>query len=212
MATRPSIDRSGIRPSRAWYAVAVVIAVAGVVVAALLAVGLYRAVDKPVERFASGERITVEARDGDRRTVYQQVGGPLPTGARDAGEVTTADLECDIRGPGEAAVATEPSSNLSLTLGNYEYHAKRDWKAERAGRYSVACRSTSAPERRLGLAVGPRIRVLGFVSSILGALGALFGGVALGAMIAVLTAVLRYQSRRRLEREAGGAPPAFTGF
>jgi hypothetical protein len=189
--------------------VAGAVAAAGVVVTALLAVALYHALDKPIERFASGERIVVQTAAGDERTVYQQVGGPLPAGAGDAGEVTGADLECEIRGPAEELVPSEASSSFTLTINDKKYRAKRDWKADRGGRYTVACRSTAAPERRLGLAVGPRIRVLGFVASIVGALGALFGGLALGALIAGLTAVLRYQSRRRLEREAAAAP--FTG-
>jgi hypothetical protein len=198
-----------VRPSRAWYAVAAVVAIAGVAGAILLGLALFHAVDQPIERFPSGRALVLAMQRGDRRTIYQQVRGvdPTPEGLFWLHDVGAGELACRVRGPGGQPVPTTASSNLTLTLGSDEYHAKRDFAATRTGAHAVSCPAPGVPEgARLALAVGPRIRILGFVTSIFGALAALFGGLAVGAVIAGLTALLRHQNRRRGESRSPGAP------
>lgn len=197
-----------VRPSRAWYALAAGVAIAGVGGAVLLALALFHAVDKPIERFPSGQTLVLALGPGEHRTVYQQVRGvdpsPEPYRLRD---VSSWALACRVRGPGGEQVATTSSGSLTLTLGDDEYRAKRDFAATLSGPYAVSCPAPGVPGgARLALAVGPRIRILGVVSSILGALAALFGGVAVAGVIAGLTALLRHQNRRRAGSPSPGAP------
>jgi hypothetical protein len=201
-------DPLRVRPSRAWYAVAAVVAIAGVAGAILLGLALFHAVDQPIERFASGRTLVLAMQRGDRRTIYQQVRGvDRASGLYRLDDVGAGVLACRVRGPGGQPVPTTASGNLTLTLGSDEYHAKRDFAATRTGAHAVTCPAPGVPEgARLALAVGPRIRILGFVTSIFGSLAALFGGLAVGAVIAGLTALLRHQNRRREESRSPGAP------
>lgn len=192
-------------PSRAWYAVAVLVAAAGIAGAIFFGLSAAREVDAPVERFVSGEPTVVELEGGEERTIYHQVEGVETPSDPETAERIGSSLDCTVRGPDGAAVTTSTSGNLSLTLNGDRFVAERDFEARRPGAHRVFCRSSESSPGRLALAVGPRIGIFGFISSIFAAIGALGLGLVLGGLIAAVTALLRHLDRK------GPRPPPQRG-
>ena len=198
-------------PSRAWYAVAVLVAAAGIAGAIFFGLSAAREVDAPVERFVSGEPTVVELEGGEERTIYHQVEGVETPADPGTAEQIGSSLDCTVRGPDGAAVPTSTSGNLTLTLGEDRFVAERDFEARRPGAHRVLCRSPESSPGRLALAVGPRIGIFGFISSIFAAIGALGLGLVLGGLIAGVTALLRHLDRKGPRSPAHRGPRARGG-
>ena len=146
--------------------------------------------------------VTVELDKDEGRTIYRQV-------VADGRQVETPsafglDLDCDVTGP--SPVKVDSTGGFTLTRGNDQYTSEFNFEVDRAGAYRVRCRPEGS-DRRIRLAVGPRVPVLGFIGRVFGMLALGFGGLLLSGGLVALVAVLRYNHRRRLEREAMAAAP-----
>lgn len=180
------IDRSRIRPSLWWLALAALPAIAGIAVAVILFVVTVRDATGP---FVSLDRpVTVRLDQDDGRGIW----------ARTRAEVTGS---CRAEGP--VAVRMQRTTGVTLQSGAREYHSFLRFEAPRTGTYRVACTADQP------LALGPRVTGLDILAGVGGILGALLGALVLSAGIVAAVLLLRDRSKRRLELEArGGLPPA----
>lgn len=170
-----------MRPSRWWYAVAALIAVAGFVLAGFL---LVKAVDDFPEPVAHGP-----------------VGTPLTAAVDQEGLTVFVDdpafsVVCEATGPSGAPVPLRASSvNESITTGSATWYvALRSEEPSPPGRHTVLCESEDGS---LVYAVGPRATVVGFVGALFGAFGAAGGGFVVGCLVAIVVFLLRRSAGRR---------------
>jgi hypothetical protein len=214
----PPIDRKRIRPSLWWLATIPLPLIVGVVIAVVLIVDAVDTIDKPLQRFSAPGSITVNLKSGEGRSVYLR--GTSFGSSRNQPDLTdqlgihSGDLNCQAQNvSGERSVNVENTSGFTITLDNDRYEAVKKFTADGAGTYNVSCRVFGNPSRRVPLALGPKVNLFGFVGSIFGVFAALIGGFLIAVTILVIVLVLRYQSKRRLQREAlasagyGGPPP-----
>ena len=166
--------------------------VVGAVAASVLVISFVKGVAGPLSRFTTTSPVEVDLRAGAERTIYR--GSPDTTfGTRVSCRVTEAATGQEI--------PVRLGGGFTLTLGDEEYVSAAAFEAPRAGRYRVTCSSDSAGSTPM--AVGPRIRVARGVATIFAAIAIGLVSVALTAVIAVLTAVRRHQSRQ--SRQSLGA-------
>jgi hypothetical protein len=173
------IDRSRIRPSFAWVALAVVPVVGGIVLAVVLGLGL---LDDVTGDFHSldGPR-TVRLDEGEGRGIWT-------ANSEDASGF------CSARGPAEAQM--QRTNGVTVSSGGTEYHSFLRFRAPASGTYTVDC-AASRP-----LALGPYITGGRIFAGVAGILGAFFGGFLVGGLLVCVVLLARERSTRRLELEA----------
>ena len=154
---------------------------------ALLA-SFVRNVAGPLSRFSTGRPVEAELDAGDERTIYRDSARSGPAAA-----ISCQVLEVATGQP----VPTTPTAGLTLTRNDEEYLSVANFEVSRAGRYRVACSSDSAEP--VALAVGPRVRVLGGVARVFGAVVSGLAGLLLGGAVVAVVAVKRNRHRRRLQ-------------
>lgn len=208
-----TVDRRRIRPRAWWFGLAALPAALGVAGAVLLVIAAVDAGSRAVSHLtaplvplqAPGSA-TVNLRAGDTRTIY------TPTTPPGAGPPSpgSADLRCQVSGPGGPAPPPSINEGATLEQGSSHYRSLFDFTAPGGGATRVTCRPT-AGGGALSLAIGPHIEVgeiLGIVARAFGAFGALVLGFGVGGGLGVLVGVMRDRSERRLREESSSTPPA----
>jgi hypothetical protein len=203
----PRIDPKRLRPSRAWYWVAGALIVLSVVVAGYLFFSILRPLFDPIDNFTAPGSVTVDLDGGDQRTIYTQTTGIDTPVTPTLVDVSPNDLACTVTGPGGKRLDLSRADGFTYTKNNDEYRAKLEFKASDSGEHVVRCAYRPAPAERIALAVGPHFGTVGFVTRLLLFFVVLFGGLLLGIGLAVLVAVLRQRSKKRLQREEMGSWP-----
>ncbi|WP_203902905.1 hypothetical protein [Virgisporangium aliadipatigenens] len=204
------IDPRDVRPSRAWYLVATVIAVLGIVAAPLLvvlgfasfgsAIGQLPSLDT---QFNGGAATTVELTAGKKSAIYAVV---LEDTAGSAGATCTATPvsggTIDLSPLSYDASATAEGSTWSIL---YEITVSQD------GQYSITCTSNTRVPGTDVYAIGDSIEVGGFMARVFGGAGAFVGAIAvpcvglfIALIIAIVTGVRRSSHKARLQRERMG--------
>lgn len=202
----PSIPSSELRPSRAWYWIAGVIAVIGICVGGVAgALGFASlARDMPTSmdaEFDATSPATVELSTGKTWGIYV-----MEAQGR-------ADVSADCTGdPANGGSIELNRSNFDIRLGSGDrtWRLLYDVEVSETGRYQIACQVTSGPtDARFG--VSESLNVGGTVGRVFGSLGALLGipclALTLAGIIALVTAVRRNSHKKRLQQERGGFPP-----
>ncbi|MFE7029375.1 hypothetical protein ACFU9Y_03630 [Streptomyces sp. NPDC057621] len=191
----PRIPADELRPGRRWYAVAAAIAVVLVVLG--MVVGVYRfknvvdAVDTG-SQFADGDTVTLRLDPEHEKAIWIEERGP------------SADQKCGISGPGEPRL-TDPGIDVFLTRDE-TWNPLRAIDVSRAGEYTVTCTSKGPSQYAIG---DPGGFVIFGVWLLLALLLPMLG-IAVGAAIALVTALRRRSHRKRLLAErhgSGGSHP-----
>jgi len=191
-----------LRPRRFWYWVAGAIAVAGVAVSIAVFTGLigslFETLTGPLTPLNTPDDTTIELESGSERTIYRQTrdaAGPVRSapGAR---------IACSVARVGGGPIEVGDAFDWTLERNTDRYEALFDFEATEAGQYRVSCTDRAQPSRRIPLAIGETLGLLELLGGIGAALGSLFGGLVIGAVIATVTAVRRDSHKRRLQHEA----------
>jgi len=193
----PQIDQRRLRPTRAWYWLASIPAVAGLILTAVFVVQIVGVFSVGLERLSVPGSVIVPLEGGDKRGIYVQtygLGGALPG-------VTNTDLACTVgdAGSDRSVPVTRTPGAVTLTIGTAQYVERLRFEAPRDGRYAVMC--SQPPGVRS--AVGPRLSFFGPFVAIVGAILSPLIGLALSAAIAIVVAVWRSAHKKRLRAEAG---------
>jgi hypothetical protein len=189
----PRIDPKQLKPSRLWYWLSPIPVLIGTVIAVVLLVGVIKQFDTNLDHFAAPGAATERLDKGDERGIYLQTAGTA--GARSN---SGAVLSCSVRDSRERTVPLRDASALNLTINNDEYVEQWRFKAPADGTYIISCREPSGAP----VAVGPHIAVRRFLGPILGMIVVFLVGLALTAIIAIVTGVKRSNHKQRLQREA----------
>ena len=189
----PRIDPSRLRPSRLWYWLSAIPVLVGTVIAVVLLVNLIQQFDTDLDNFRTPGSVTVTMDEGDEKGIYLQTAGT--PGARRPSAVT---LSCSVRGARERSVPLKDASAFTLTINSDEYVEQYRFVAPADGAYVVGCSEPSGAPA----AVGPHIAVRRILGPVIGMIVAFLAGVAVSAIIAIVTAVKRSNHKQQLQREA----------
>lgn len=192
----PRIPANELRPTRHGYVAAAAVAV--VLIALGVAIGAYR-IDKVVDavetehRFSNGETVTVRLDPEHPKAIWLKDPGPW------------FGSKCEITGPGDPGL-TDPSVDFYPTYDEtwnpFDYI-----EVSQAGEYQVTCTSDEPGT----YAIGDRAGFLGFAGGMILAVLLPVFGVAIGVVMALVTAIRRSGHRKRLLAErhgSGGDHPA----
>jgi hypothetical protein len=202
----PSIPASELRPSRAWYWIAGVIAVIGVCVGGVAgALGFASlAQDMPTSmdaQFDAESPATVKLSTGKTWGIYVRE----PQGG--------ADVSADCTGnPADGGTIELNRSDFDIRFGSGDgsWRLLYDVEVSQTGQYQIACQVTAgSTDARFG--ISESINIGGAVGRFFGSLGALLGipclALTVAGIIALVTAVRRNSHKKRLQQERGGYPP-----
>jgi hypothetical protein len=173
------VDRPRLRPSLAWLSLSGVLAVAGIVLAALIVIDLLDDVTGDYRRLDGPASVRLHA--GEGRGIWADTEAPVSG-------------FCSATGPARAEM--KRTHGVTVTSGGTEYHSFLRFRAPASGRYEVDC-AASRP-----LSLGPYITAGRIFAGVAGGLAAFFGGLLLGALVLCLVLILRERGKRRLELEA----------
>ncbi len=151
----------------------------------------------PLTEFRAPGEVTLELEAGAERTLYRQEresGGPVAPGAQDP--------SCTVTGDSGARVEVGDTFGWTLTRNGDSYEALYDFSAPESGSYRVACETRGNAREPVPLAIGESIAFWDLIKKGGGALALFFGGLIIAAVIAIVTAVMRDNHKRRLQREA----------
>lgn len=202
----PRVDARELRPGRAWYVVAAVIALLGLCAFPVLGalgvttLGSLKAPDPAIRaEFGGGAAATVALTADRTWAIY----------AAPAGAATRTSLRCTVDGAGTANL-TQVSASITVEVNGRSYEQLYTFKVDRDGDYRVTCGATDPATPSVGYAVGEDIDISGFLGGFFGGTGALLGalllpcgGLLLGGLVALVVLLMRLSHRRRLERERG---------
>lgn len=203
----PYIPSSQLRPSRTWFWVAGAIGVICAALSVVLFISFFSSlVDDltgPLTEFRAPGRVTVELEAGAERTIYRQQrddGRPIPgaDGRAPTCTVTRAD--------GGLVDVNDTLFPWTLKRNSDRYEALYNFTASEAGSYEVACDPRDENLPALPLAVGESIGFWDLITKGAGALALFFGGLIVAGAIAIITAVMRDNHKKRLQREAMQRP------
>ena len=206
----PYIPGSQLKPSQAWYWVAGAVGVICAGFSVVLFIGFFSSlVDDltgPLTELRAPGEVSVQLEEGADRTIYRKVresGTPVSPSA--------PDPDCAVTGPDGGSVEVGDTFEWTLKRSGDRYEALQDFSAAEAGTYRVACRLSDAA-RQVPLAIGESIAFWDLIKKGGGALALFFGGLIIAGTIAIVTAVMRDNHKKRLQREAlersGQAPHA----
>jgi hypothetical protein len=198
----PRIDPALLRPRRFWFGLAGAVAIAGIGGAIALFIGLLGDLDMltgGLTRLETPGQRTLQLDAGSKRTVYQQVrgvSGPIDT---PSGAIVACAVK---RVPSGESVEVDDTGGFTFERGRERYVSVLKFEVNPSGNYRVRCEDRAHPDRRIPLAIGRTIELLGFIGRIFATLGAFFGGIIIAAGIATPVAVMRSTHKDRLVREA----------
>lgn len=136
-----------------------------------------------------GER-SISLQAGDERTIYQVEQG-------------SEAASCTVTGPDGQQLSLSRTSEIEGTTGDTTYVNVGNFTAEQSGEHLVACEGP----RTL---VGPALDVASTVGGIFGVLAGI-GGIFLGAVLAIIGAIVWFIGRGESKRAALAGPTGFGG-
>jgi hypothetical protein len=199
----PYIPSSQLRPSRTWFWVAGAIGVICAALSVVLFISFFSSlVDDltgPLTELRTPGQVAVELEEGAERTIYRQQredGRPIPgaNGREPTCTVTRAD--------GGLVEVNDTLFAWTLKRNGDRYEALYNFTASAAGSYEVACDQRDENLPAVPLAVGESIGFWDLITKGAGALALFFGGLIIAGAIAIITAVMRDNHKKRLQREA----------
>jgi hypothetical protein len=208
----PPVDPRELRPGRAWYAVAAVIALLGVCAfPVLIALGVnsfgsLKPPDPHIRAEFGGGAAASVALTADRTwAIYSAPATAAPR----------TSLSCTATGPGAVDLAPVTAS-ITVTVNGRSWQELYTFKVGQDGDYRFTCEASDPSAAPVGYAVGEEPDIGGFLAGLFGGFGAIVGaillpcgGLLLGGLVALAVALLRTSHRRGLERaRAGAARPA----
>ncbi len=198
----PPIDPKRLRPNRNWYWLSALPAIAGTILAIFFVVQFIDDLDPDIDNFQTNRATTVDVQSGDRAIYVQTVDNnralQLPPGG----------LRCNVSfvGSDPQPVALERVSGSTLEVNSDSYSAEFKFDAPQDGPYRVIC---EGPEG-IPLAVAPHLS-FGLFFPLVVAICAFLLGIAITAVMEIVTAVRRSNHKQRLQREAREAQAAGGG-
>ncbi|HEX6423793.1 MAG TPA: hypothetical protein VFZ79_09955 [Acidimicrobiales bacterium] len=190
-----------MRPAKGWFAVAGLVATAGVVgavAATVVAVDAYGDRIESFERRGLPATLHVEITETGGYSIYQEY-----TGANDG--FFRPGLEVTVTDPSGGPVTLERyDSSVTYQGRGHEGRGEFTFDAAETGVYTVTATGSTGSTVAVGRGIGPGL-IVGVGAALL--LG--FGGVVGGAVIAIVVGVRRSRSRRALLPmfEGWGPPP-----
>ena len=226
----PLVDPRQLRPRRAWYAVAGVIALVGVLAGVALLVlavqgfrSLSSAFPEPIAEFGGTEAATVQLTAAKHWAVFM-AGPSVPPVSRTPSTPTasapTVSARCTGRGiDGGTVDLTKPSYRYTSSAADGgTWYLVYEVKVSQDGRYEFSCTPDDSQAGSDRYAVGESPDVEGFVATMLGGFVGTFGtvacpcvGILVATVIVVVTAVRRNAQQRRLRFLPGGGYGMRTG-
>jgi hypothetical protein len=195
MSAMSRVDSKQLRPSRRWYAVAVAVAVLGLLAAAvLLATGIRSwSGDFPTlgDHFRSGESVPVDLRAGQPAVLYVSP------------DTAAFDWRCTADLPGSQVAITKAPYTFTFFSAGRTWAARYEIQADKDGRAQLTCVAIAGTGTPL-LAVGDQpdnahlVREL--VSTIAAGACAALLGLALGGTLAMIVARRRRAHRSVADR------------
>ena len=212
----PQIDPRQLRPGRAWYWIAGVIAVLGICIGPGLSVFGFASLrsDLPQikQEFDAGSPASVRLTKAGAWAIYAN--NPAARGSTAARPAVTCTGESDA-----GTIDISPSTgNFNFSDGRHQWQLLYDVKVSATGTYRISCSSNDQAVDHF--AVGTAVNLRGFLGKVFGSLGLLLGvpcvALLVAGIIALITALRRNSHRKRLQAEAGistvapsaGYPPA----
>lgn len=207
---RPIAGQGPITPSTAWFGLAVVVALAGVVLAVVFGV---RTADAWEDGIADFQRVevpgtgTITVEDPGTYVVYYEYGSP-----DDQLSFTSTDIELQVVAPDGSEVALEGYDTFVTTYDTEDHQGEVLFSlpAEQAGRYQVTGNPfESGPRPFEGfVAVGRRLDGT-VVGGVVSALAAGLGGLVCAVVITVAVSVKRSRERQRRRLAVAGPHPGW---
>jgi hypothetical protein len=204
----PPIDPRALRPGRGWYAVAIVIAVLGIVVGVggfgLGIASFVRGLPKMTTEFDAGTPVTVHLAPGQELAIYAD----LNSGS---GRPVYADCTGTARGDGSVDVR-RISNTLDFPSGRHQWVSVYTVTGTRDGDYELSCQP-SVSDGPTHYAVGDAPKTGALAAGIFGGIAALVGvpclALTVGGVIALVVALRRSSAKKRLQQQVyyGYRPP-----
>lgn len=195
----PVVGERMVRPSKWWFVVAGLVAIAGIVAAvAILVVGVGGYIDdiEDFDRALLPATLDVEITETGGYSIYHEYDGAYDGRLSSAPEVAVTD-------PSGAAVALgHYDTTVTYSAGGHEGRGIYTFDADVPGTYAVNASGTPGT----GIAVGRGIGA-GLVTTVGGAILAGLAGVLAGGVMAIVVGVRRSRSRRTMT-----APPVVGGW
>lgn len=194
-----------MRPAKGWFAVAGLVAAAGVVgavAATVVAVDAYGDRIESFERRGLPATLQVEITETGGYSIYQEY-----TGANDG--FSRPGLEVTVTDPSGGPVTLERyDSSVTYQVRGHEGRGEFTFDAAETGTYTVTATGSTGSTVAVGRGIGTGL-IVGIGTALL--LG--FGGVVGGAVIAIVVGVRRSRARRALLPVFGGwGPPPPGGW
>ncbi|MGH3715230.1 MAG: hypothetical protein ACRDT4_17460 [Micromonosporaceae bacterium] len=220
-APPPPVNPSEIRPGRAGYWVAGVIAVLGVCAGIGIAAFGFSSIagDLPKMKAEFQGETTVKLESGKDWAVY--VDNPALEGraGNSAAPVRAPQVECTgTSADGGNITFSDPGGAFHFASGDRNWQLLYAVSVDKTGSYTVTCASSDPDLPDPTYAVGTAVNVGGFVGKLFGSLGALCGipclALLVAGVIALVVAMRRSSAKKRLQSggpgaggPGGGAPP-----
>ena len=196
----PYIPSSQLSPSAVWFWVAGAIGVicTGISVALFISLfsGLVDDLTGPLTELQAPGEVTVQLEAGADRTIYRQVresGAPVAPGAPDPSCSVTSDSAPD---RGRRHVRVDPEAKQRPLRGDPGLQRGRQ------RRLSGCVRDARRAREPVPLAIGGSIAFWDLLRKGGLALALFFGGLIIAGAIVVITAVMRDNNKKKLQREA----------
>ena len=188
----PPIPASELKPSRLWYWLSAIPAVAGTILAIVFLVIFINGLDPDLDNFSSNRSTTVDLQSGDRGIYVQTHDEYSPL------RIPTGELRCNVAfvGSDSQPVDLESTSGTTLDSNADSYREEFKFHAPHDGPYRVICEGAEGVQ----LAIGPHLS-FGLFAPLAIAIGAFILGGILTVVGMVVTAVRRSNHKQRLQRE-----------
>jgi hypothetical protein len=203
----PPVDPRALRPSRAWYVVAMVIVVIGVVVGVgLFGLGILsvvRGLPKVTAEFEAGSPTTVHLTADRKWAIYVDRQGL----ARQR-----VDGVCTGTARGDGSIDVRPTStSFEFSTGRRHWQSLYTIDVTRDGDYELTCRPSDPAIEQAHYAVGDAPNIGGIVGWVFGGIAALIGvpclALVVGGVIALVVGLRRSSHKKRLQQQYFGYPP-----
>ncbi len=193
---------AGAGPSRVWYWVGGALVVIGMVAGVLWGFLGFVSLSDDVKRFervpADGGGEVTLANDGGYTIYYESSSGNVVEDLP-GGQVTLVPAD-----GGEPVALDDYGGRLTYDFGGHAGQALFTFEIDRPGRYAVESTSEGQGDLAVGPGVGGRL-----VRTVVGAVLLALGGVIVGAIMLIVTAVARHNAGRQTG-SPGSPPPGAT--
>ena len=189
-----------------WVAGAIGVICTGISVALFISLFSSLADDLtgPLTELQAPGEVSVQLDAGADRTIYRQfreAGTPVATGEQDP--------SCSVTSDSGAQIEVGDTFEWTLKRSGDRYEAIQDFSVADSGEYRVACETRAGSREPVPLAIGESIAFWDLLRKGGLALALFFGGLLITGAIVIITAVMRDNNKKKLQREAlqrsGGA-------